>query len=405
MKDFEPCFLDPLFSFCLYDRDNSLIQATHSWKMTCLISGYPHLNILTLLCIERRYLEATVVTMEDHGLSQVPDHLSQVLQELDLDNNVIRSINTSSFPTYPLLEMLSLENNELKEIGENTFWNNSLLKVLFLGRNRLNGLPLVLGPSVPIMGNLVLLNAFSPEAILSPLPGPYFRNFTSVSRLIVGLNVLEPFDESILPPTIKRLNMAKCGLTVFPNFSRLTMQLTNLEIGYNFVRAIPQHNIQLLLKLREFGLEGNELSVMPNVSGLSCLRQLNLKRNNLTIIPKNTLDGLSNLELLVISENRLTYITDMSHLTSLINLRMDKNSLRSIPDLFALQLVSLNLGINPLICNQSLCWIRMMPLINRSLDIDEIVCNRPGEEQGVRLMEVHPSDIECFEGECIQCAT
>ena len=373
--------------------------------MTGLIYGSRFLSILTLLCIERNYLEATVVNLMAQGLSHVPDQMSQTLQELYLDDNIIRGINSTSFQTCPLLEVLSLENNDLKVIGENTFWNNPLLEVLLLGRNHLYGLPVVLGPSVPIMVTLVLLNAFSPDAIVFPSPGPYFRNFTSLSRLIVGSNALEPFDESSLPPTIKQLNMAKCGLTVFPNLSHFTPQLTNLEMGYNSFSAIPQQNIQLLLRLQEFDLEGNELSVMPNVSGLSSLRQLVLRCNDLVVIPDNTLDGLNNLELLVISENQLICIMDMSHLTALINLSMDENNLRSIPDLFALQLGSFNLGYNPLICNQSLCWIRMMPLMNRSLAVDDIICNYPSGQHGVFLMEVHPSDIECFNGECIHCAT
>ena len=386
------------FSF-IHIAEGNISQTNSSWRMAGVTCVARFLGVLTLLSIKWNDIQATVVDMMTQGLLQVPDNMSQNLQELYLDYNHIQSINSSSFQTYALIEILSIQNNTLRKIGEHTFWNNSRLKQLLLGTNYLNGLPRVLGPSIPIMTALILTNAFSVETNLSALPISYFRNFTSLIRLIIGSNIFEPFDVSILPSNIKKLNMPKCGLTVFPNLSRFTTKLRNLKMNRNFFLAIPRQNFQLLLKLQVFNLTGNKLSIMPNVSGLSSLRKLDLSGNDLTVIPDNTLNGLNKLKLLVISENHLTYVVDMSHLTGLTNLWMNENSLRSIPDLFVLQLMSLYLGSNPLVCNQSLCWIRMMPLMSRILDVDDILCNYPGEQQSVSLMEVHPTDIDCYKGE------
>ena len=358
-------------------------------------------SILVLNYWQHDGIVAETVDMSGQGFTIVPQNINPDVTKLNLDDNQIEIINIFSFRSYNNLIQLSMENNSLKAIGENTFGYNPLLQILDFHDNHLVNLPTMLGSNISIITRLDLQGAFSSTKNMSGLQEPYFRQFPNLNVLLIGYNILEPFNFSILPPSLRYLYISACGLTDFPNASHFTPSLKRLYANDNHYTDIPRENIGSLSRLRYLSANGNRLSVMPDVSGLFSLLELNLNKNHITSIPENTLTGLKNLRLLSIKDNDLHHISDMSHLFGLKSLSLDENQLNTIPDLYDLPLTKLTLHGNPLVCNQSLCWIRMMSLMNRTLQIGEVYCDYPGEENTSLLMGVHPADIHCYTGECM----
>ena len=348
----------------------------------------------------RGVVVARRVDMTDHNLAFVPHNITPDVTKLFLDKNQIQEIDTTSFKSYPHLMWLSMKYNSMWKIGENTFGYNPQLTRIYLYYNILIGLPMVLGPSVSIMTQLDLQDAFSLTTDLSGLQEPYFRNFTSLFRLFIGYNNFEPLDASILPRNLQSLYMSACKLTSFPNMSQSTPFLRRLYMNNNYFTVIPRQNIELLSQLMYLYASGNRLSVMPDVSGLFSLLELSLDGNRITTISEGSLKGLKNLRLLSVERNNLHQIPDMSHLVGMKSLSLDDNNLNTIPDLYDLPLTTLTLHGDPLMCNQSLCWIRMLPLMKKILSIDDVRCDYTGQKM-MLLIEVHPSYIQCFKGKWV----
>ena len=87
--------------------------------------------------------------------------------------------------------------------------------------------------------------------------------------------------------------------------------------------------------------------------------------------------------------------------TALKQLNLNNNKLSTIPDLYHLPLEGLTLYENHIVCNQSLCWIRMWPWMRTPTDItDDITCATPASLQGVLLMAINPITLGCHNGAC-----
>lgn len=135
------------------------------------------------------------------------------------------------------------------------------------------------------------------------------------------------------------------------------------ELSFYWDRELYDRPISALLPgdfaglsgLRILDFRGNELTTLPAgiFADLSSLQYLTLSSNNLTTLPGTIFAGLSRLEFLYLYFNELTALPDgiFSGLSSLINLQLGYNALTALPEdafagLSALQ--SLDLGNNPL---------------------------------------------------------
>ena len=108
-----------------------------------------------------------------------------------------------------------------------------------------------------------------------------------------------------------------------------------------------------------------------------------------------------NISKLYAAFNEITEIPPrlLVELSVLGNLDLKDNKLSTIPDMYHLPLETLQLSKNPLVCNQSLCWIRMWPWARtRSLDIDDIACKISGLLNPVLLTDVNPVTLGCHHG-------
>ncbi|MFN6944610.1 MAG: leucine-rich repeat domain-containing protein [Cytophagaceae bacterium] len=111
--------------------------------------------------------------------------------------------------------------------------------------------------------------------------------------------------------------------------------------------------IQYFTNLERLYLTDNNLTSVPDLSGLSSLRVLNLSTNQLTTLPAiNTMTNLrefyayenmltqlpdfsqnSLLRFIAVYDNQLTSLPDLSNLSSLIGLEVGNNRLTSFPEL------------------------------------------------------------------------
>ena len=108
-----------------------------------------------------------------------------------------------------------------------------------------------------------------------------------------------------------------------------------------------------------------------------------------------------NLSVIALGNNAIVKISSkkLSELSNLKRLVLDDNELSTIPDLYHLPLEILKLSNNPLVCNQSLCWVRMWPWMKKThLDTDDITCNTTKASQPVLLADVNPVTLGCHHG-------
>ena len=79
-------------------------------------------------------------------------------------------------------------------------------------------------------------------------------------------------------------------------------------------------------------------------------------------------------------------------------LHLDRNQSTSVPDLYDHPLTALKLADNPLVCEKSLCWIRMWPRFKILILADNPTCASPSHFAGLSLMGISPVDLRCYMG-------
>ena len=130
------------------------------------------------------------------------------------------------------------------------------------------------------------------------------------------------------------------------------------------------------------------------------LLRINLNSARLTQLPEFGIYTPNITEFLV-SGNRIGEIsqTKVAGLLALTRINMKNNEFSTVPDLYHLPLTHLKLARNPLVCNRSLCWIRMWPWAKASLlDVDGITCGLTGVPHSVLLTDINPATLDCHHG-------
>ena len=169
--------------------------------------------------------------------------------------------------------------------------------------------------------------------------------------------------------------------------------LKYLRMSTNRVGNLSIGHLPLLEELRA---NWCELETFPNLAGAPNLTTVVLKNNKYDHIPSSAVSGLAKLKLLWVSGNGIRYLPDLSHLVSLEDLDIAKNALTSLPDLYHLPLTRVTWRDNPLICNTTLCWLRMWSSMKPGImELENGLCAAP---KAISLMGVHPVDMKCYDG-------
>ena len=124
--------------------------------------------------------------------------------------------------------------------------------------------------------------------------------------------------------------------------------LASIEVLYldnQSITTLKSHDFDELINMSVLILDGNSISELYPLLGLTSLRFLSLHRNSLTDV--SALSGLWNLTSLLLDGNSISDISPLSGLTNLIELQLDGNSISDISALSGLtNMISLNLSNN-----------------------------------------------------------
>ena len=279
----------------------------------------------------------------------VPQDRDPNTDVLNLIGLPIPMIDNSSFVRYRNMTDLLMTRCQLVYVKNGTFdllWKLNYIDFMY---NEIIEFPDDFGLAADSITRLRFWGAFN----LRTLPPLYFRNFSKLTWLNMGLNDWTPFDPSILPASLTFININYAyELPRFPNFTGWTPKLSTINLPGNNITELPAENLR-------------------NVN----VTAINIANNHLNAIPDHT--AYPYIESLKLKQNRLT----------------------SVPDFLNTTLKTLSLSNNPLICNRSLCWLRMMPWgFGTNILTDIPTCVYPYTEPKTPLMEVHPATMECYDG-------
>ena len=361
--------------------------------MQTMMSQIYVFRVILLLWICLNSVHTDRIDLSDQQLTTVPRTLNLDVEILILDDNVLNILNNSSFDLYPDLDVLSLKHCSSKLIEEGTFDKQVKLQMISLIHNHIRQLPITFGPSVHTIIDINLRAAYDSGYVFDY---PYFRAFRKLLALDIGGRNASSFDSTNIPPSVMSFKAVRSELSTFPNFSHL-QNLEILFLGINHITTIARGNIDELKQLKVLKLFSNRIGSMPNISYLPALKRVVLNKNYISYVPADTLNGLHFLKILDLSANRIAYVDDISHL-SLSYLDLANNNLRGLPDLYDQKLKRLYLHDNPIVCNQSLCWLRMWPWYQTPPDVDNVVCAQPPELIEFEIMRVHPNVLDCYDG-------
>ena len=351
---------------------------------TCVL----RVALLLWLCLHP--VRTVRVDLSRQQLNTVPRTLTRDVEILIFNHNGLRTLNNSSFDLYADLEELSLEHCKIGLIQQGTFDRQVKLQILSFSNNSIRQLPITFGPSVHTIIEINLWAAYVSGYVFNY---PYFSAFQKLLILNIGKRNADNFDSKNIPPSVMSFKAYRSELSTFPNFSHL-QNLENLYLG---ITTIPRDNIDGLKQLSVLKINRNRIKLMPNISYLSVLKLVVLNQNYISYVPAGTLNGLQHLKILELSANKIAYVDDISHLSlSFIDLR--SNNLRLLPDLYGQKLKRLYLHDNPIVCNQSLCWLRMWSWFQTPPKVDNVVCTHPLQLAGLEIMNVHPNILECYNG-------
>ena len=260
-----------------------------------VLSFMKYIQIATFAWFLCAATAVTTVDRSSENLITIPNDIDTDVITLILSRNKITRIDDRSVSSFISLEKLQLDYNGVEFISRNAFANNFYLSELRIQGHRLSTIPPGLGGS---WKNLVSF---------------YFGH----SQLhMLAVHVI--------------------------NFTALTM----MDMNY-----LPTHSliIRELPLLKYFFAQECDLQEFPDLSGAPHLEVVQLHGNPFTWVPQSALAGLSRLK--EFPECRVMYLPDLSHLVSLRMLHAHNNGLRTIPDIYDLMLMEINL-----FSKRPLCW-------------------------------------------------
>ena len=293
-------------------------------------------------------LGALVVDRKSQGLTTIPADIDPSVTTLILSYNSITRVVENDMASLLLLGEINLDFNRLNFISTTAFINNAHLVQLTVINHQLLTFPVEVGGAWRSIEQVI--GSLGPNN-MQPIK---LTNLPALVRLEINTNKINNLTLSHLP-SLKNLYAQWCGLATFP-----------------------------------------DLSAAP------ALEVVALGNNYFTEIPASAMAGLNKLSWLYLAHCRIRHLPNLSHLVSLEELYINHNALKSLPDLYYLPLKQLLWAGNPLVCDKTLCWLRMWSFIRLDINMGNFpgqnVCEAPQHWDGLRVMGIHPVDMECYNG-------
>ena len=238
-----------------------------------------------------------------------------------------------------------------------------------------------------------------------------FRNFSDLIKLTLRDNGLTHIGQGTFDHNCKLqlLFLDKNLIEKLPDsFGCSALSMSELSV-WDALDPTKEHkyNFTEFTNLLELFIGGNEISGQFDASLLP--RNLELMSFNVNYITSivNLAEAMPGVKKLKAISNRLWRLSpDVANLIDLEILHLKGNDLTTLPDMLHMpRLWNIKVGLNPLICDKSLCWLRMLKWFRTSQIIVEATCGAPSALNGRPLMSVSPTMMQCGEGERVQMMT
>ena len=236
-----------------------------------------------------------------------------------------------------------------------------------------------------------------------------FSNLYSCLELDLGKNRISVIESEAFNGLniLKTLLLDENALTELRSdmFVRLDF-LENLNIGHNSILAVQPSTFIGLRNLKQLWLTKNSLIAITSgmFNELYQLEELGIAKNDIISIDINSFADLQNLNMLNLQDNNLRQlpIGVFDGLTSLTKLYLWQNDLTTIDsrifDVFD-EGLELSLGLNPLVCDERLCWLRER-IQDRRIELREgynkPTCGEDGAEWSVMPWNCDGNLGNCF---------
>ena len=207
--------------------------------------------------------------------------------------------------------------------------------------------------------------------------------------------------------TFNKINQGITDITNHP----IPAGTTQVKFQENSISRVPEGYFENLPSLDSINLYSNLISDIDDYAfvAVATVTWLNLAENKLEIIREQMFSGLTNLRVLYLQYNLVQRIEPGSFRdnTALTTLYLSYNLLQTLPESMFdldnhpnnLQHDGLYMYNNPLVCNQSICWLKQAEqdwiLLSRP---DLIVCTGPGDLIGRTWDNITTHDLNCHAG-------
>ncbi|XP_029314181.1 transforming growth factor beta activator LRRC33 [Cottoperca gobio] len=267
------------------------------WRILTPVSSHPQHSRCQLI-------QRTAVC-NNGKLSFVPAGLPDNLEELQLNDNHIQTLQDNSLLGYPSLNTLSVACSSLEKVESNTFQDSKLLENLNLAKNylhigyqdtshalkslpRLRALDLSENDLNDEMMATLLQNLTSLEYLnlsgnlLQRLDETSFRDLYQLKELDLQRNIMFEIDGAFdNNPKLQRLNLAFNYLLCLTDFHMT--QLVVLNGSHNFIEwFISRQGLNDTFQLETLDLSHNKLLFFPFLPNHSHMRNLYLSHNSVS---------------------------------------------------------------------------------------------------------------------------
>ncbi|XP_055954422.1 toll-like receptor Tollo [Patella vulgata] len=249
-----------------------------------------------------------------------------LLEDLDLSDNRISSVEPGLLDDLVNLRHLNLSHNAITHVYKGTFTPPGLTKLDI----SVNQIKFITQGSFDNLTDLIQLNLTSNK--IASLPKNIFQHLISLENLFLKRNTLK----------------------ALPSFSKCT-KLTHLDLKDNLLNGLTSTSFEGLVSLVGISVRNNSLFFVSSMAFKDSpeLSYIDLSHNQILSIQKHLLystpwGNLNKLNFLRLDYNNLTRLSsDLSYFTNLQKLFLDHNKIdRVYPDMFPESLVLLDLSSN-----------------------------------------------------------
>ncbi|XP_039671670.1 leucine-rich repeat and immunoglobulin-like domain-containing nogo receptor-interacting protein 3 isoform X2 [Perca fluviatilis] len=246
------------------------------------------------------------VSCQRRRLINIPEGIPTETQLLDLSKNRLRWVQAGDLAPYPRLEEVDLSENLIATLEPNAFATLQSLKVLKLRGNQLKLVPL---GAFAKLGNLTSLDLSENKMVI--LLDYTFQDLRSLKHLEVGDNDLVYISHKAFSGLLglEDLTIERCNLTSISGQTLSYLRsLVTLRLRHLSIIALEDQNFRKLSNLR--GLDIDHWPYLEYISPVSFqgldLHWLSITNTNITSVPSASFKNLVHLTHLNLSYNPIS---------------------------------------------------------------------------------------------------